>query len=67
MSGYTGRCRPSESSKPVQTTTSTKAPRKRGPAAGADANHPKYTDPKWSTYTAGEKIQKGLAYKRENA
>lgn len=43
-----------------------KAPRKRS-TTGDDPNHPKHTDPKWSTYSAGEKIQKGLAYKRGNA
>jgi hypothetical protein len=40
----------------------------RGRAATAkDDQHPKFTDPKWSTYTAGQKIQKGLAYKRSQA
>lgn len=43
-----------------------KAPRKRS-TTGTDDQHPKFTDPKWSTYSAGEKIQKGLAYKRTQA
>lgn len=43
-----------------------KTPRKRS-TTGTDDQHPKFTDPKWSTYSAGEKIQKGLAYKRTQA
>lgn len=28
-----------------------------------DPNHPKFTDPKWSTYDSGTKIKAGMAYK----
>jgi hypothetical protein len=51
-------------STPARGTGSLGGGRKRATAA-KDDQHPKFTDAKWSTYTAGEKIQKGLAYKNQ--
>ena len=54
-----------EGDAPVKSASSVTTPRKRGTTA-VDPQHPKFTDPKWSSYSAGEKIQKGLAYKNRN-
>ncbi len=41
------------------------APRSRGTGTAKvyPEDHPKFTDPKWETYTKGQRIQQGIAYK----
>ncbi|NVD44846.1 hypothetical protein [Qipengyuania atrilutea] len=47
-------------------TPQSNAKRARGTTgASKDPNHPKFTDPNWSTYSSGERIKRGLAYKAE--